>query len=358
MSRPEPTRIVSQLPDAIPFVAPEEYERQLGFKFLARLGANESVFGASPLAIEAMAEAAADTQWYGDPASHELRSELATTFSRSIDDFVVGPGIDGLFGHIVSAYLEPGDVVVTTLGSYPTFNYFVHSVGATLVQVPYRDFQVDLDGLVAAVQQHQAKAVYIANPDNPSGHFHSGEAIQSFLDRLPSDILVILDEAYIEFVDSFKLFDPRLIRLRTFSKAYGLAGARVAYAMGAPTTLQPLNRIRPHFEVNRIAQAGALASLRDRDHLERVSEQNRLAKYDLSILLEKFGLYTLESSANFLLGDAGNKERAEAIVSGLRLQKVFIRKPGQAPLDRYIRVTVGREEDHAILADALRQLDL
>ncbi len=358
MIRPVPTRIVAQLPDAIPFTAPEVFERQLGFKFLARLGANESVFGASPLAIEAMAEAAADTQWYGDPTSYELRSELAARFSLTCDHFVVGPGIDGLFGHIASAFLEPGHKVVTTLGSYPTFNYFIDAVGGELIQVPYGDFHVDLEGLVEAVIQNQAKAVYVANPDNPSGHFHSGEAIQAFIDRLPQDVLIILDEAYVEFVDPFHLSDPRLIRLRTFSKAHGLAGARVAYAIGYPETLQPLNRIRPHFEVNRMAQAGALAALRDQNHLAWVREQNRLGKYDLSIMLEKFGLYTLGSSANFLLGDAGNKERAESIVDGLRQQKVFIRKPGLSPLDRYIRITVGREEDHAILADALRQLDL
>lgn len=358
MIRPVPTRIVAQLPDAIPFIAPEVFERQLGFKFLARLGANESVFGASLQAIGAMVEAANSTHWYGDPTSYELRSELAKRFRLSIDHFVVGPGIDGLFGHIATAFLEPGQKVVTTLGSYPTFNYFIHAVGAELVQVPYCDFHVDLEELIEAVSQHQAKAVYLANPDNPSGHFHSGEAIQSFIDRLHHDVLVILDEAYIEFVDPFHLSDPRLIRLRTFSKAHGLAGARVAYAIGEPETLQPLNRIRPHFEVNLIAQAGALAALRDEKHVTWVKEQNRLGKYDLSILLEKFGLYTLGSSANFLLGDAGNKERAESIVTGLRQQKVFIRKPGQAPLDRYIRVTVGREEDHAVLADALKQLDL
>ena len=357
MIRPVPTRIVAQLPDAIPFTAPEVFERQLGFKFSARLGANESVFGASPQAIEAMTEAAKSTQWYGDPTSYKLKSALAFRFSLTCDHFVVGPGIDGLFGHIATAYLEPGQKVITTLGSYPTFNYFIDAVGAELIQVPYRDLHVDLEGLVEAVNQHGAKAVYVANPDNPSGHFHSADAMQSFMDRLPPDVLVILDEAYVEFVDLFRLSDPRLIRLRTFSKAHGLAGTRVAYAIGDTETLQPLNRIRPHFEVNLIAQAGALAALKDEKHLAWVKEQNRLGKYDLSILLEKFGLYTLGSSTNFLLGDAGSKERAEAIVIGLRQQKVFIRKPGQAPLDRYIRVTVGREEDHAILADALKQLD-
>ncbi len=358
MPRPEPTRIVAQLPDAIPFTAPEEFERQLGRKFLARLGANESVFGASPRAIEAMSQAAHAPQWYGDPLSYELKTELALQFNLSLDHFVVGPGIDGLFSHLASAYLEPNDKVVTTLGSYPTFNYFIDAVGAELVQVPCRDLQVDLSGLAEAVKLHHAKAVYVANPDNPSGTFHSGEAIQGFIDSLPDHVLIILDEAYIDFVDSYDVSDHRLIRLRTFSKAHGMAGARVAFAFGEPKALQPLNRIRPHFEVSSIAQAGALASLRDQTHLAKVKEMNRVAKFDLSILLEKLGLFPLTSSTNFVLGDAGSKERAEAIVAGLREEGVFIRKPGLAPLDRYIRVTVGLEDDHQILVKALKYLNL
>jgi len=356
--RPEPTRIVSQLPDAIPFTAPEEFERQLGRKFLARLGANESVFGPSPLAVEAMIEAAKQPQWYGDPLSYELKAELAKQFDLTQDHFVVGPGIDGLFSHLASAYLEPGDKVVTTLGSYPTFNYFIDAVGAELIQVPYRDFHVDLAGLGEAVKRENAKAVYVANPDNPSGTFHSGEAIKHFISSLPDQVLIILDEAYIDFVEVYEISDPRLIRLRTFSKAYGMAGARIAFAFGEPETIQPLNRIRPHFEVNLMAQAGALASLRDQSFLADVKERNRLAKYDLSILLEKFGLFPLPSSTNFVLGDAGSKERAEAIVAGLRQEGVFIRKPGQAPLDRYIRISVGLDGDYAILAKSLKYLNL
>jgi histidinol-phosphate aminotransferase len=358
VSRPEPTRIVSNLPNAIPFTAPEEYERQLGRKFLARLGANESVFGPSRYAVEAMTKAAQSPQWYGDPLSHDLRAELSRQTGLTSDQFVFGPGIDGLFSHLASAYLEPGDKVVTTLGSYPTFNYFIDVVGAELVQVPYRDFSVDLEGLIKAVVIHQAKAVYIANPDNPSGSVLTQRAIQGFLDVLPNNILFILDEAYVDFVDPFLLDDPRVIQLRTFSKAYGMAGARIAYAIGKPSTLQPLNRIRPHFEVNAVAQAGALASLQDTDHVRRIKELNRIGKYDLAILLEKFNLYPRESGTNFVLGDAGSRERAEAYVSALREEGVFIRKPGLPPLDRYIRVTVGLQDDHKILAKALKQVNL
>lgn len=355
---PKPTRIVAGLPDTIPFVAPEELERQMGTTFLARLGANESVFGPSQMAVEAMQTAASQPQWYGDPLSYELRAELAHQHGLSMDHFVVGSGIDGLFSHIASAFLEPGDSVVTTLGSYPTFNYFIDAVGGTLVQVPYRDLAVDLDGLAQAAIESNAKVVYLANPDNPSGTFHSRSAIESFLGQLPEDLLILLDEAYIEFVESFDLSDPRLIRLRTFSKAYGLAGMRVAYAMGDPATIQPLNRIRPHFEVNAVAQAGALASLRDPAHLSSVREKNRQGQEKLSEILHELGYPTMPSSTNFILADAGTRVRAEHLVLELRKRRVFIRKPGLPPLDHYIRVTIGTDQDHRILKSALEEIAL
>jgi len=356
VSRPVPNRIVAKLPDTIPFVAPEELERQLGFKFLARLGANESVFGPSPFAVEAMANATQQPQWYGDPISFDLRTELANQFGASIDHFVVGPGIDGLFSHIASAFLEPESKVVTTLGSYPTFNYFIDAAGAELIQVPYKDFGVDLAGLADSVNQHKAIAVYIANPDNPSGHFHPQDALQGFLTKLPDDVLVILDEAYVDFVEPFELSDPRLIRLRTFSKAYGMAGTRIAYAMGDPETIQPLNRIRPHFEVNSIAQAGALAALNDKAFLPEIRRKTKEARESLTAILETAGFDTLSSHTNFVLGNAGTRERAEEIVLKLRARRVFIRKPGLPPLDHFIRISVGTEQDYKVLATTLNQI--
>ena len=356
MPRPTPNRIVAKLSDTIPFIAPAELERQGGFTFLARLGANESVFGPSSMAIEAMKRAAENPQWYGDPLSHDLRQELASKHGLTQDHVVVGSGIDGMFGHIASAFLEPNDAVVTTLGSYPTFNYFIDAVGAQLIQVPYDQTEVNLKQLALAAIESNAKAVYIANPDNPSGHFHPKPAIEEFLKALRENILVILDEAYVDFEEPYEITDPRLIRLRTFSKAYGLAGTRVAYAMGDPETIQPLNRIRPHFEVNLVAQAGALASLRDKDFIPNIRKRNTQAKQHLTQILEQNGFKTLPSSTNFVLGNAGTKERAEEIVLMLREKRIFIRKPGLPPLDHYIRITVGNPQDHEVLSKALKEI--
>lgn len=357
VDRPSPNPVVAQLPDAIPFVAPEEFERQMGTTFLARLGANESVFGASPLAIGAMQLAACQTQWYGDPTSHDLRVDLANHLGTTMESIVVASGIDGLFSHLANAFLVPGDRVITTKGSYPTFNYFIEGVGAELVQVPYReDYHVDLDAIVSSAIESGAKAVYLANPDNPSGTFHTEDAIVEFLSELPSDILVILDEAYIEYASNIKVSDPRLIRLRTFSKAYGLAGIRVGYAFGDSQMLQPLNRIRPHFEVNIVAQAGALAALQDKAHLAEVVMQTNMAKDVMQEMFEGMGMMTIPSATNFILADAGSRERAEQLVAQLREQRVFIRKPSSEPLDNFIRISAGSGEDLAVLQDALQTI--
>ncbi len=359
MPRPIPNRVVARLPDTIPFIAPEVYEREMGMAFTARIGANESVFGASPRAVAAMQEAANATQWYGDPTSHDLRTALAAKHKLNTDQFVVGSGIDGLFSVLASAYFAEGDKVVTTLGSYPTFNYFVDAIGAELVQVPYcQDFSVDLDALAAKAKEVGAKAVYLANPDNPSGTFHTGEAIAQFVAKLPEDILFILDEAYIDFVDSYDVCDPRIIRLRTFSKAYGMAGMRVGYAFGDHETVQPLNRVRPHFEVNILAQAGALASLEDQTFIPSIRQRADESRKQLRNILDKAGLPSLPSSTNFVLGDAGSKERAERIVKELRDHRIFIRKPGLPPLDGHVRISLGLEQDYEVLATALNQIRL
>jgi histidinol-phosphate aminotransferase len=356
MSGITPNQIVQALPDTIPFVAPEELERQLGFKFLARLGANESVFGPSPQAVEAMREQVARSQNYGDPLAFELRVALSSKFGGSLENYLVGPGIDGLLGHLAVAYLDRGSTVITTQGSYPTFEYAVATTGAKVERVPYKNFAVDLEGLAQKADEIQANLVYIANPDNPSGSFHPGEAIKNFLQLLPSSTLIVLDEAYLDFVAPYDIDDERVIRLRTFSKAYGMAGMRVAYAMGNPKLLAPVNKVRAHFEVNSVAQAGALASLRDGEFLNSVVLQNQTNREYLSDLLNRFGLAPLKSFTNFVLADAGTKDRAERIVIQLRNEGVFIRKPAFPPFDSFIRVSIGLDADLDILDVALTKV--
>ncbi|HEY7347865.1 MAG TPA: pyridoxal phosphate-dependent aminotransferase [Ktedonobacterales bacterium] len=355
------TRLVAELPATVPFVAPEALERQSGRPIKLRLGANESTFGPSPRAREAMRAAADQVAWYGDPESYVLREALARHHRVSMDQIVVGSGIDDLLGLIVRAFLEHGEVAVTSLGAYPTFNYHVAGYGGSLERVPYRNNTNDLQALAAAASRVKARLVYLANPDNPTGSWHSAHDLQAFLESLPDDCLLLLDEAYSDFAPAEAIAqidadDPRMLRLRTFSKAHGMAGARIGYAIGSAETISAFEKIRLHFGVNLVAQAGALASLEDTDYLQAVMAEVSKGRQDYEKLAHSLGLPTIPSATNFVSLDVGGPERASALLAALAEHDVFVRVPGVSPLNRCIRVTVGRPEERAAFAAVLREV--
>jgi histidinol-phosphate aminotransferase len=355
------TRLVAALPATVPFVAPEALERRSGRQIKLRLGANESAFGPSARAKEAMCAAVERVAWYGDPESYILREALARHHHISREQIAVGSGIDDLLGLAVRAFMEPGDWAVTSMGAYPTFNYHVVGYGAHLERMPYRNDQNDLQALAEAVARVSARLVYLANPDNPSGTCHSAADILAFLERLPVDCLLLLDEAYSDFapaeaIPAMDANDPRVLRLRTFSKAYGMAGARIGYAVGDTQTISAFDKIRLHFGVNLLAQAGALAALEDTDYLQQVVAEVEKGRQEYAELARSLGLLSIPSVANFVSIDVGGPERARALLAALAERDVFVRMPGAPPLDRCIRVTVGTTEERAAFAIALREV--
>jgi histidinol-phosphate aminotransferase len=193
------TDIVDALPSTVPFVGPEHQERARGRTFSARIGANESVFGPSPAVIDAIAKAGPEAWMYCDPNIHDLRQALAAHHGLPPESLVIGEGIDGLFGYTVRLFVGPGDKVVTSAGAYPTFNFHVAGYGGELFTVPFLDDHEDPDALLSAVEQHRPKLVYLSNPDNPMGTWHSSERVQALIDGLPEGTILCLDEAYIEF---------------------------------------------------------------------------------------------------------------------------------------------------------------
>lgn len=337
--------IPASLPDAVPFVGPETLERHRGAPFRARLGANENGFGPSPAAVRAMAGAAAEAWKYGDPTSHDLVHALAARLGCTPDHLVVGEGIDSLLGLAVRLMVGAGDVVVTSDGGYPTFAYHVAGFGGVLHKVPYRDERQDVDGLIAAAGELGARLIYLCNPDNPMGGWHPPEMIEAALHRMPDDAILILDEAYAEFAPAMPridIDDPRIIRMRTFSKAYGLAGARIGYAIGAPVVIRAFGRIRNHFGVNGIAQAGALAALQDQAWLDRTIAQVAAARARIGAIARENGLTPLPSSTNFVAIDCGaDGNFARAVLAALVERGIFVRMPWVAPQDRCIRVSCG-----------------
>lgn len=357
MTRYRLTPLATDLPATVPFVGPEAQERAAGRPFDARLGANENVFGPSPKAMAAMA---ATDQWmYGDPESHDLRHALAAHHRITPEHIVVGEGIDGLLSYLVRLFVDTGDAVVTSDGAYPTFNYHVTGFGGTLHKVPYHDDHEDPAALFAKAAEVDAKLVYLANPDNPMGSWHNGTELLAAMDALPEGTLLVLDEAYVETAPEGTALpvsadDPRVIRLRTFSKAYGMAGARVGYAIGHPELITAFHKVRNHFGMNRSAQEGALAALQDAGWLAHVQSEVVSARDRIAQIARDHGLTPLPSATNFVTIDCGRDGSfARLVLAGLVSRGIFVRMPFVAPQDRCIRVSCGTPAQLDAFAQAL-----
>ncbi len=352
------TETVRALPATTPFVGPEALERTNGAVFKARIGANESAFGPSPKALAAMRDAVAEASWYGDPENFELRQAIAAHHGVGMDNVCVAAGIDSLLGLVVRMLVSPGAPIVTSLGAYPTFNYQVSGFGGALHTVPYRNDFEDPEALLDKAKAVEAPLLYVANPDNPMGSWHGAASVQSLIDSVPTGKVLILDEAYADFLDPVEIpaidvSNPCVIRMRTFSKAHGLAGARVGYAIAHPALITGLNKIRNQFEVTRVSQAGALAAFQDPQYVGQVVAEVAAGKADIAKIASKHGFTALPSATNFVAIDVGGHEQATRMMAELGRRGVFIRMPGAAPLNRCIRVTVGTEKDRAVFADAL-----
>jgi len=357
------TPLVQSLPATVPFVGPETQERAAGQPFRARIGANESGFGPAP-SVKAAMRSGAELVWrYGDPENHDLRQALAGHYGVTARNIVIGEGIDGLLGLVVRQIVQPGDPVVTSLGAYPTFNFHVAGYGGRLVTVPYRDDREDPDALLNAVLSEKTPLVFLANPDNPMGSWHDGDAIEAFARALPETTMLVLDEAYVETAPPDTalrieaLIDrPNVLRMRTFSKAYGLAGLRCGYALGHPDTIASFDKVRNHFGVNRMAQTAALAALGDQDYLTGVCARIHGARERIAAIGRRNGLAPLPSAANFVALDCGRDAAyAGALLAALGERGVFVRMPGVAPLNRCIRISCAPDAELDILEQELPQ---
>lgn len=362
MPTPRILPLIAALPATVPFVGPETQERRRGRPFAARIGANENAFGPSPNAVAAMAAAANEAWKYGDPENYELKQALAVHLGVGPDNIVVGEGIDGLLGLTVRLVVERDTPVVTSLGAYPTFNFHVAAAGGRVVTVPYVGEHEDGPALVARARAEKAAIVYFANPDNPMGSWSAAETVAALCRDVPDGALLCLDEAYGEFAPTGVLppLDVSLgnvLRFRTFSKAYGLAGARVAYAVGAAPLIAEFEKIRNHFGVNKMAQAGALAALADQDHLRATVAKVAAARARIGAIAQANGLQALPSATNFVAVDLGRDgDYARAVLGRLIERDIFVRMPGVAPLDRCIRIGCGLPEELDLLAEILPQV--
>lgn len=350
---------IAALPHLVPFVGPEALERKRGRPFRARLGANESSFGPSPHAIAVVQSAARENWKYADPENHDLIAALAKFHSVPAENIMVGEGIDGLLGLTCMIFVAPGDAVVTSDGAYPTFNFHVAAHGGNLIRVPMRDDREDLQALVDTARHTRAKLLYVSNPNSPIGTHWPEDQIIALIAALPSETVLVLDEAYIDTAPArtgpaIDITNPNVIRYRTFSKAYGLAGARIGYALGHKSVIAAFDKVRNHYGINRAGQLAALAALRDQAYLAIAISKIARARERLSSIAANNGLAAIPSATSFVAIDCGDDGIfAQRVLDGLLERDVFARKPVAAGIDRCIRVSCGIDTDIDVFAEAL-----
>jgi histidinol-phosphate aminotransferase len=354
---------VASLTPYVPGKPIEEVERELGITGVAKLASNENALGPSPRALAAAREAAARVHLYPDGSAYLLRQGLAAHLGVALEEVFVGNGSNELIELMVRTFVLDGEEVVTSAGSFVAYRLAVQAHGRTLVEAPMKArFHYDLDGLKARVNS-RTKLVFLANPDNPTGTWFTERELLPFLDAMPKSTLVVLDEAYVEFVEAPGFQDaltlrkryPNLVILRTFSKIYGLAGLRLGYGVARAELVGFLDRVRAPFNTSLVAQAAGVAALSDTAHVERTRALVREERPRLEAGLRALGAVVAPSQGNFLLADFPGRSGKELFEQLLR-EGIVVRPVAGYGFPAAMRVTVGLPAENARALAALAQV--
>jgi len=338
----------------------EDVQRELGLTRVVKLASNEGPFPPFPAALEAMERVERDLNRYPDGGTFRLHEALAARHGVAFDQVCAGSGADGCIDILSQAVLDPGDEIVLGWPSFPSYVIYAAKQGAASVRVPLRDHRYDLAGLASAIGP-RTKLVYVCHPNNPTGTMNTREELDAFLDSVPPDVLVVIDQAYFEYVDRPDYPDAveeylkpgrRVLVLRTFSKIYGLAGARVGYAVGPADVCTGMAKLRRPFDVTTTAQVAALASLGDGAELERRRALNAAGLDRLATILGDRGLSPIAGAVgNFLYVEVGDD--ALALYDRLLRRGVIVRPLAGFGAPGAIRISVGTNEELDFLAAAL-----
>lgn len=352
-----PTYIESLRP-YVPGLSADEVRERYGLSRVAKLASNENPLGVSPLAVSAMLRSLGTVHRYPD-GGLALRRRLAELFETRLENVITGSGSEGIMASIVRAFLNDKDEVLTTEAAFQGFQVLAQSRGVAYRTVPYRDWHYDLPALAAATTSH-TKLIYLANPNNPTGTIFTRQEFDAFHRLVPERVLIILDEAYFEFAkdnprypDSMHYRYDNVITLRTFSKAYGLAAARVGYGFAHERLIGPLLKIKLPFEPSGIAAAGALAALDDREFLHRTLENNAKGMKVLTRAFRESGYRVVPSETNFFLVELASPEAARDLFERLLEKGVIVRPLTATGIPNAIRVSVGSVEENEMCVEAL-----
>jgi len=358
----QPQRGLKPIKPYVPGRPIEDVQREYGLTDVIKLASNENPIGASPKAVAAIQRALVNLNLYPDGQSYYLRQALAARWSVRADQITASNGADGIIMQTCQAYLDEGDEVIVSRSSFPIYDIYTNVMRARLIKTPLKDYGLDLDAMAGAVTD-RTKLMFVCNPNNPTGTIVTAREIDALLSRVPDRVLVILDEAYFEFVDSREYPDSiRYLRegrsnvliMRTFSKVYGLAGIRLGFAMAQPDVLAPLLQVKEPFAVNALAQAAGIAALEDDEFLKQSVAENHAGRVYLYQEFERLGLFHVKSHTNFVLVRVG--ERAGDIAEELMRRGVIVRPCTGYDLPDFLRVTVGGAAQNARLIAALGEV--
>ncbi len=357
---PEYVRSISPYQPGKPIA---ELAREMGLQpsRIIKLASNENPLGMGPRAREAMVACCSEIGRYPDGNGFELKAALSQRLGPAADRIVLGNGSNDVLDMVARAFLGPGSEAVFSQYAFAVYPLATQTVGAIGVAVPARDFGHDLEAMLAAITE-RTRVVFVANPNNPTGTFVPGEQVLDFLARVPGDVLVVLDEAYTEYLDDEQRYDsigwlerfPNLLVTRTFSKAYGLAGLRVGYGLGSRGVIDLLNRVRQPFNVSLVGLAAATAALADEEFIARSAELNRRGMARLVQAFDALGLDWIPSAGNFVSVKVSD---AAAVNQRLLQRGVIVRPVGGYGMADWLRVSIGLPEENeaflSALADAL-----
>jgi histidinol-phosphate aminotransferase len=326
------------------------------------LASNENNFGPSPLAVEAIQQAAASLHLYPDPTAMELRKALAKSLNRGVEEIVASHGSDELLYVLFRAFFEPGEELLTSENTFISAKINASIHGVAFRSVPMKeDYSFDLDGIYAAISD-KTKVIYLVNPNNPTGQIILQKDLESFLSKVPKRILVLVDEAYFEmardlskdFPDSTQYRLDNVITLRSFSKVYGLGGLRLGYAVGPARLIEALMKVRPIFSPSKVAQAGGIGALKDKEYVQRTVENNSREMRKYFDFYHSMGIRAVPSYGNFMMLDLGEESRVEALFSYLMEQGILVRRLASFGLPHAIRISIGRPEENDRCIEAMR----
>jgi histidinol-phosphate aminotransferase len=339
-----------------------EVKRELGLKKVIKLASNENPIGPSKNVIRALKKAVNEVNRYPDSGCYYLRKKIARKLKVNEEQIIFGNGSDELIIFAIRALLDKGDEIIIANPTFLIYNIASKAAGLKIKKVPLKSYKYDLEGMAAAIT-HQTRMLFIANPDNPTGTYNSVNEVDKFLDELPEDVMIFFDEAYFEYAQYTTQDYPNsmnyhkrgnIITTRTFSKAYGLAGLRIGYAISEPDIIDLMSKVREPFNINLLAQVAAEEALDDEKHVESIIQMTDEGKKYLYKELSRLGIEYIPSATNFILIKL--EKQAELITKKMVQQGVVTRYMGAWGLHNHIRVTIGTKDENERFLELLTKL--